>query len=56
MKSTVPPVAVTVNPIPSVEPFMSGVDVSVHVVLVPVLFQADITVPNLIAPPDSVTT
>ena len=53
LKFTFPPDTVTVNPNPNVELFRSGVDVSVHVALEP--SQVVITVPNLLAPPDSVT-
>ena len=52
LKLAFPPDTVTVNPSPNVEPFKSGVDVSVHVALES--FHVAITVPNLLAPPDSV--
>ena len=52
LKSTFPPATVTVNANPIVELFKSGVDVSVQAAPEP--SHVAITVPNLLAPPDSV--
>jgi len=46
----------TVNEIPMVDPTISGVEKSVEPAASPALFQTAITVPDLIAPPASVTT
>ena len=43
-----PPLTLTVNAIPNVELFKSGVEVSVHAA--PLLSQVAMTVPNLLAP------
>ena len=48
LSCTFPPLTLTVNPIPNVELFKSGVEVSVHAA--PLLSQVAITVPNLLAP------
>jgi hypothetical protein len=45
---TFPLITLTVNPIPNVELFKSGVEVSVHAA--PLLSQVAMTVPNLLAP------
>ena len=52
LKSAFPPATVTVNPNPIVELFRSGVEVSVQAAPEP--SHVAITVPNLLAPPDSV--
>ena len=53
LKFTFPPETETTNEIPIVGAFKSGVDVSVQDA--PELSHVVITVPNLFAPPDSVT-
>ena len=50
---TFPPLTSTVNSIPDVDPTMSVVDTSVYPAVE--LFQTALTVPDLIAPPLSVT-
>ena len=53
LRLTFPPPTVTVNPNPNVEPFKSGVEVSVHEA--PLLSHVVITVPSLLLPEPSVT-
>ena len=52
LNCTFPPPTVTVNPNPNVDELRSGVEVSVHAA--PLSSHVVITVPNLLAPPDSV--
>jgi len=53
LKLTFPPPTVTVNPNPNVEPFKSGVEVSVNAA--PLLSHVAITVPSLLLPEPSMT-